>query len=62
MSVQLSVSLGLVEPGQPIRIRLDQLSPLEDNQLFELTLEDEAGSVTGLPTGPIEFIGRAVEV
>ena len=56
------VSLGLVEPGQPIRMRLDQLPPLEDNQLFELTLEDETGSPTGLPTGPIEFIGRAVEI
>lgn len=56
------VSLGLVEPGQPIRLRLDQLPPLEDNQLFELTLEDETGSATGLPTGPIEFIGRAVEI
>ncbi|TVP44856.1 MAG: RNA polymerase subunit sigma-70 [Halomonas sp.] len=59
---QAPVSLGLIEPGQPIRLRLDQLPPLEDNQLFELTLEDEAGSPTGLPTGPIEFIGRAVEI
>ncbi|NYS79269.1 MULTISPECIES: anti-sigma factor [Halomonadaceae] len=59
---QAPVSLGLVEPGQPIRLRLDQLPPLEDNQLFELTLEDETGSATGLPTGPIEFIGRAVEI
>ncbi len=59
---QAPVSLGLVEPGQPLRLRLDQLPPLEDNQLFELTLEDDAGSPTGLPTGPIEFIGRAVEI
>lgn len=59
---QAPVSLGLVEPGQPLRLRLDQLPPLEDNQLFELTLEDETGSPTGLPTGPIEFIGRAVEI
>ncbi|MGP9767787.1 anti-sigma factor [Halomonas sp. AOP13-D3-9] len=59
---QAPVSLGLVEPGQPIRMRLDQLPPLENNQLFELTLEDETGSATGLPTGPIEFIGRAVEI
>ncbi|MBF60008.1 anti-sigma factor [Halomonas sp. FeN2] len=59
---QAPVSLGLVEPGQPIRLRLDELPPLEDNQLFELTLEDETGSATGLPTGPIEFIGRAVEI
>lgn len=59
---QAPVSLGLVQPGQPLRLRLDQLPPLEDNQLFELTLEDETGSPTGLPTGPIEFIGRAVEI
>ncbi|KHJ50995.1 RNA polymerase subunit sigma-70 [Vreelandella venusta] len=59
---QAPVSLGLVEPGQPLRLRLDQLPPLEDNQLFELTLEEETGSPTGLPTGPIEFIGRAVEI
>ncbi|WP_301584650.1 anti-sigma factor [Halomonas alkaliantarctica] len=59
---QAPVSLGLVQPGQPQRLRLDQLPPLEDNQLFELTLEDDTGSPTGLPTGPIEFIGRAVEI
>ncbi|WP_404474272.1 anti-sigma factor [Vreelandella venusta] len=59
---QAPVSLGLVEPGQPLRLRLDQLPPLEDNQLFELTLEEDTGSPTGLPTGPIEFIGRAVEI
>ncbi|ASK18551.1 anti-sigma factor [Halomonas sp. N3-2A] len=59
---QAPVSLGLVEPGQPLRLRLDQLPPLENNQLFELTLEEDTGSPTGLPTGPIEFIGRAVEI
>jgi len=59
---QAPVSLGLVEPGEPIRVRLDELPPLEDNQLFELTLEDDTGSPTGLPTGPIQFIGRAVEI
>lgn len=59
---QAPVSLGLIEPGGPIRLRLDELPPLEDDQLFELTLEDATGSPTGLPTGPIEFIGRAVEI
>ncbi|MCW4153113.1 anti-sigma factor [Halomonas sp. 18H] len=59
---QAPVSLGLVEPGEPIRVQLDNLPPLEDNQLFELTLEEETGSPTGLPTGPIQFIGRAVEI
>ena len=59
---QAPVSLVWSEPGQPLRLRLDQLPPLENNQLFELTLEEDTGSPTGLPTGPIEFIGRAVEI
>ncbi|KAA1175951.1 RNA polymerase subunit sigma-70 [Marinobacter salinexigens] len=54
------VSLGLVEPGQPIQISLDDLPPLEENQLFEITLENYGGSPIGRPTGPIQFIGRAV--
>lgn len=56
------VSLGLVEPGQTRQLSLDDLPPLEDNQLFELTLEDATGSPLDRPTGPIQFIGRAVEL
>lgn len=56
------VSLGLVKPGQTIRIALDKLPPLQPNQLFELTLEPLNGSPTGRPSGPIQFIGRAVKV
>ena len=56
------VSLGLVQPGQRLQIPLESLPPLQPNQLFELTLEPAAGSPTGLPTGPIQAIGRAVEV
>lgn len=56
------VSLGLVKPGQPLQIPLDKLPPLQPNQLFELTLEPPAGSPIGKPTGPIQFIGRAVKV
>lgn len=56
------VSLGLIKPGEPVRIALDKLPPLEPNQLFELTLEPATGSPTGKPTGPIQFIGRAVKV
>ena len=56
------VSLGLVKPGQTIRIPLDKLPPLQPNQLFELTLEPANGSPTNRPTGPIQFIGRAVKV
>jgi anti-sigma-K factor RskA len=56
------VSLGLVAPGERLRITMDELPPLAPNQLFELTLEQAGGSPTGLPTGPIQFIGRAVEL
>ncbi|MES2414021.1 MAG: anti-sigma factor [Pseudomonadota bacterium] len=56
------VSLGLVKPGQTIHIPLDKLPPLQPNQLFELTLEPVNGSPINRPTGPIQFIGRAVKV
>lgn len=56
------VSLGLVKPGQTLSIPLDKLPPLQPNQLFELTLESAKGSPIGKPTGPIQFIGRAVKV
>lgn len=61
-SWQAPVSLGLVKPGEPVKIRLDDLPPLQPNQLFELTLEQPTGSPTGRPTGPIQFIGRAAKV
>lgn len=56
------VSLGLVKPGQTLSVPVNQLPPLQPNQLFELTLENPNGSPTGKPTGPIQFIGRAVKV
>jgi len=56
------VSLGLVKPGQSVEVPLEALPPLEENQLFELTLESPTGSATGKPTGPVQFIGRAVKV
>jgi len=56
------VSLGMVEPGHTLSVPLDKLPPLQPNQLFELTLENPSGSPTGKPTGPIQFIGRAVKV
>jgi anti-sigma-K factor RskA len=56
------VSLGLVKPGQTLKVALDKLPPMEPNQLFELTLENTTGSPIGKPTGPIQFIGRAVKV
>lgn len=56
------VSLGLVKPGQTLSVPVNKLPPLQPNQLFELTLENPNGSPTGKPTGPIQFIGRAVKV
>lgn len=56
------ISLGLVKPGQTLEIPLDKLPPLQANQLFELTLEPVNGSPIGKPTGPIQFIGRAVKL
>ncbi len=56
------VSLGLVKPGQTLHVPLDKLPPLQANQLFELTLEPVNGSPVNRPTGPIQFIGRAVKV
>ena len=56
------VSLGLVRPGQTLKLKLDKLPPMQAEQLFEITLEPETGSPTGRPTGPILYIGRAVKV
>jgi anti-sigma-K factor RskA len=56
------VSLGLVKPGQTITIPLDALPNVQPNQLFELTLEPAQGSPINKPTGPVQFIGRAVKV
>ncbi|MCA1324783.1 anti-sigma factor domain-containing protein [Herbaspirillum sp. alder98] len=56
------VSLGIVKPGRTQSIGLDKLPPLQPNQLFEITLEPSTGSLTGKPSGPILYIGRAVKV
>lgn len=56
------VSLGLVKPGQTITIPLDALPNVQPDQLFELTLEPAGGSPLNRPTGPVQFIGRAVKV
>ena len=56
------VSLGLVKPGQAQRVLLEQLPALQPDQLFEITLEPETGSLTGKPSGPVLYIGRAVKV
>ena len=56
------VSLGLVQPGKTADVSLAKLPPLQPNQLFEITLEPKSGSPIGRPTGPILYIGRAVQM
>ena len=53
------VSLGVLPPGGAIRLPPERLEAIGDGQLFEITLEPEAGSPSGRPTGRILFIGRA---
>jgi anti-sigma-K factor RskA len=52
-------SLGLLRSGEAVEIPRERLPELGDEQLFEITLEPEAGSPTGRPTGPILFVGTA---
>lgn len=55
------ISLGLVAPGQTLKVPSDRLPPLQSNQLFELSLEKAGGSPTNKPSGPIQFAGRTVK-
>ncbi|KZD12176.1 anti-sigma factor [Oceanibaculum pacificum] len=55
-------SLGLVQPGGTVEIPADRIGPVIPGQLFELTLEPQGGSPGSRPTGPVLFIGRAVQV
>lgn len=56
------ISLGLIKPGQRVQVPLNALPALKPNQLFELTLEPSTGSPLNRPTGPVQFIGRAVPI
>ena len=55
-------SLGLLPQGGAFEVPRDRLPELGDEQLFEITLEPEAGSPIGRPTGPILFVGKARRV
>ena len=58
-------SLGLVrttDAGGVIELPLERLPDLRPEQLFEITLEPEGGSPIDRPTGPILYIGRAVQL
>lgn len=53
-------SMGLLGDRQTVRLDGDLVGAVQPGQLFEFTLEQEGGSPTGLPTGPVLFIGRVV--
>lgn len=53
-------SLGLVRAGQTLDLPVTRLPAVGAQQLFEITLEPEAGSPLNRPTGPVLFIGRTV--
>lgn len=53
-------SLGLVEAGQPLHLPAERIGAVQAGQLFELTLEPAGGSPYNRPSGPVQYIGRAV--
>ncbi|MBP6622670.1 MAG: anti-sigma factor [Alcaligenes sp.] len=53
-------SLGLIDPNRPITVPAGLIGTVEDEQIFEMTLETEGGSNSGAPEGPVLYIGRIV--
>lgn len=53
-------SLGLIDPNRPITVPAALIGTVEDEQIFEMTLETEGGSNNGAPEGPVLYIGRIV--
>ena len=53
-------SLGLIQPGQPIRLTIppDLVDRLTPDATLAVSLEPPGGSPTGLPTGPVIASGK----
>src|SRR5260370_24305031 len=53
-------SLGLVQPGQPIRLDIpsDLAGRVTPDATLAVSLEPPGGSPTGLPTGPVVAAGK----
>ena len=49
--------VGLIDRARSTRLDIERLPQTAADQLFEITLEPEAGSPIGRPTGPILFKG-----
>jgi anti-sigma-K factor RskA len=53
------VSLGLIDRARSVRLQGPSLPAPRNDQLYEITLEQQGGSPTGRPTGPIIAKGFA---
>jgi anti-sigma-K factor RskA len=53
------VSLGTVTQARTAQFDLGRISQPQPDQLFAISVEPEAGSPTGLPTGPVMMKGTA---
>ncbi len=53
-------SLGLIQPGQPIRLDIpsDLAGRVTPDATLAVSLEPPGGSPTGLPTGPVIAVGK----
>jgi anti-sigma-K factor RskA len=57
-------SLGLIQPGQPIRLDIpsDIADRLTSDATLAVSLEPPGGSPTGLPTGPVLAAGKLMKL
>jgi anti-sigma-K factor RskA len=57
-------SLGLIQPGQPIRLDLpsDLVGRVTPDAALAVSLEPPGGSPTGQPTGPVIAVGKLVNL
>jgi anti-sigma-K factor RskA len=56
------ISLGMLPSRNALRFPARPAPAIGEGQLFEISVEPEAGSPIGRPTGPVLFIGRTVAV
>lgn len=50
--------LGRIDPNRAVQVPSAQLGALADDQLLEITLENDGDAAQGLPNGPVLFIGQ----
>jgi anti-sigma-K factor RskA len=57
-------SLGLIEPGKPVRIQMPPalVERLTNSASLAVSLEPAGGSPTGLPTGAVVASGKLINL